>query len=123
MSIVAALKRSDIYFLIIGDRDTSPGPGGCQWNVANKMKAYVKSQKEAGKTLLAILTVGDNFYWNGAKSEFWDERWANVYGTNDPNSPLFDVPWLANLGNHDYGDNDPYSFCPMENPEQWAFDG
>lgn len=123
LSIVPASQRSDNYFLIIGDWGTSPTPGACQWKVAQKMKAYVTNQTEAGKTLLAVLTVGDNFYWNGARPEFWHERWANVYGVNDPNSPMYGVPWLATLGNHDYGDNDPYAFCPDANPSQWIFDG
>jgi len=105
--------RSNNYFLIIGDWGRAGGPGPCQTAVAEKMKAYVSQQKAAGKNLLAILSVGDNFYWTGVKPTSWQDSWARPYGTLDPSSPLFNVPWLAVLGNHDYGDDDPYAFCPF----------
>jgi hypothetical protein len=116
LSIRAAPKRDDNYFLILGDWGKSGGPGSCQWKVANMMKAYVLSQSKAGKTLLAIVTVGDNFYWTGATPASWGSQWLPVYGTNDPTSPLHGIPWLAGLGNHDFGDNDPYAYCPHVKP-------
>eukprot|EP00928_Gymnodinium_smaydae_P005125 TRINITY_DN11760_c0_g2_i1.p1 TRINITY_DN11760_c0_g2~~TRINITY_DN11760_c0_g2_i1.p1 ORF type:complete len:712 (+),score=109.53 TRINITY_DN11760_c0_g2_i1:128-2137(+) len=117
LSIQAAPRRSDNYFLIIGDWGKFNGPGPCQLAIAAKMKEYVARQSALGKKLLLVGTVGDNFYWTGARPEFWHPTWGNVYGTNDPESPLYKVPWLATLGNHDYGDNDPYAFCPHVSPK------
>eukprot|EP00928_Gymnodinium_smaydae_P011736 TRINITY_DN14300_c0_g5_i1.p1 TRINITY_DN14300_c0_g5~~TRINITY_DN14300_c0_g5_i1.p1 ORF type:complete len:662 (-),score=132.00 TRINITY_DN14300_c0_g5_i1:191-2176(-) len=117
LSVQAAPKRSDNYIILIGDWGKFQGPGPCQLAVARKMKEYVAKQRAKGKKLLVVGTVGDNFYWTGASPELWDPVWANVYGTNDPESPLFEVPWLATMGNHDYGDNDPYAFCPEKAPK------
>jgi len=116
LGIQAAPTRSENYFLIIGDWAKAGGPGQCQSAVAEKMRQYVAKQKQAGKNLLAVLTVGDNFYWAGVAPGMWEKMWANVYGTNDPSSPLHQVPWLATLGNHDFGDVDPYAFCPDVSP-------
>lgn len=122
LNIVPAAKRSDNYFLIIGDWGRYGGPGQCQKAVAAKMSKYVRQQKEEGKTLLAILSVGDNFYWAGVQPENWDLQWGSVYGTSDPESALYGIPWLATMGNHDYGDSDPYAFCADVNPLS-TFDG
>jgi hypothetical protein len=116
LKIKAADKRSDNYFLIIGDWGHNGFPSHCQLAVAAKMKEYVTEQKMKNKTLLAILTVGDNFYWYGVTPDKWNSVWGSVYGTNDPSSPLYGIPWLGSLGNHDFGDEDPYAFCPDASP-------
>lgn len=84
--------------------------------VARKLKSYVSKQKNQGKTLLAVGLAGDNFYWTGATPTSWDRQWEPAYETRDPKSVLHKIPWIATLGNHDYGDNDPYAFCPHHNP-------
>eukprot|EP00928_Gymnodinium_smaydae_P020152 TRINITY_DN1778_c1_g1_i1.p1 TRINITY_DN1778_c1_g1~~TRINITY_DN1778_c1_g1_i1.p1 ORF type:complete len:804 (-),score=192.41 TRINITY_DN1778_c1_g1_i1:177-2480(-) len=109
--------RSNNYFMILGDWGKFGGAGPCQIAVAQKMKEYAARQKAEGKTLLAVVTVGDNFYWTGARPEFWGPSWGDIYGTEDPDSPLYKVPWMASLGNHDYGDNDAYAFCPHVAPK------
>lgn len=110
-------KRSNNYLLIIGDWGKHAGVGACQMEVAHKMKAYVERQKAAGKTLLAVTTTGDNFYWTGATQDGWHSQWEPAYGSmHDWQGPLHQVPWLAVMGNHDYGDNDPYAFCPETQP-------
>jgi len=108
--------RSKNYFLILGDWGKAFGVGRCQRAVAEKMKSYVRKQRAAGRTILAVALVGDNFYWDGATPESWARQWEPAYGTNDPSSPLYQVPWLAVAGNHDYGDSDPYAFCPSTRP-------
>eukprot|EP00913_Durusdinium_trenchii_P021859 g20539.t1 len=104
--------RSRNYFLIIGDWGKAGGPGSCQLAVAARLREYVTEQKAAGKHLLFIGSVGDNFYWTGATPEAWERSWSQPYGANDPNSPLFRVPWLSVYGNHDFGNSDPHAFCP-----------
>ncbi|CAJ1459446.1 unnamed protein product [Effrenium voratum] len=42
------------------------------------------------------------------------------YGPTDPQSPLFQVPWMAVYGNHDFGADDPYAFCPHVQPQGWV---
>lgn len=59
--------------------------------------------------------MGDNFYWTGNSGD-WSTQWGNVYGTADPSSPLYNIPWLAVLGNHDIGDTDKYTACPGSSP-------
>ncbi len=111
LSIVPDGTRSKNYFLILGDWGRAGGPGHCQTQVANLMKKYVQGQKTAGKTCLFIAAVGDNFYWTGASGD-WSTQWANVYGTTDSNSPLYGIPFLAVMGNHDHSVTDKFSACP-----------
>ncbi|CAE7466482.1 PAP7, partial [Symbiodinium pilosum] len=100
------------YFLILGDWGKAGGPGSCQKAVAAHLRAYAEKQANESKTLLFVASVGDNFYWTGATPEAWEFVWSQPYGVNDPNSPVYQVPWLSVYGNHDYGNHDPYAFCP-----------
>ncbi|CAE7945115.1 PAP3, partial [Symbiodinium sp. KB8] len=90
-------QRSQNYFLMIGDWGRAGSPGPCQRAVADH--------------LLFIASVGDNFYWSGVTPGAWQASWASLYGPNDPGSPLYQVPWLSVLGNHDLGNDDPYAAC------------
>lgn len=106
-------KRSDNYVMILGDWGNPYSKGrGCQRAVAAKMKAYARSQAQKGKNLLAVVSVGDNFYWSGNQPHMWAPAWSNIYGVHDSSSGLKGVPWLSCFGNHDYGNADPYLFCP-----------
>jgi len=105
-------SRSSNYFIILGDWGKAGSPGVCQRAVADMMKNYIRGQKASGKNLLFVASVGDNFYWSGITPGAWETSWAEPYGTNHPDSPLFNVPWLSVLGNHDYGNSDAYAFCP-----------
>jgi len=116
LQIAADPKRSKNYFLLLGDWGRHDSPGPCQMEVARKLKMYVSKQKASGKTLLAVGLAGDNFYWTGATPGSWDRQWEPAYETRNPNSVLHKIPWIATLGNHDYGDNDPYAFCPHHSP-------
>eukprot|EP01062_Namystynia_karyoxenos_P006873 TRINITY_DN123_c1_g1_i1.p1 TRINITY_DN123_c1_g1~~TRINITY_DN123_c1_g1_i1.p1 ORF type:complete len:408 (+),score=83.98 TRINITY_DN123_c1_g1_i1:169-1392(+) len=117
LGISADSRRSNNYFLILGDWGKFGGPGDCQSQVAGRMKAYIKSQEAQGRKLLFVAVVGDNFYWSGNDpSRSWSTQWSTAYGIEDPASPLFGVPWLAVLGNHDYGDTDLHSACPWVAP-------
>lgn len=112
LAIRALRGRSAFYFLILGDWGHPGGPGPCQRRVADLMKTYIWNQRASGRELLFIASTGDNFYWTGVSAVSWDAQWSLPYGSNDPSSPLYRVPWLAVLGNHDFGDTDTYAFCP-----------
>jgi len=112
LGIEAESQRSRNYFLILGDWGKAHGPGPCQTAVAEHMKAYVAHQASQGKQLLFVATTGDNFYWKGVTAASWGQQWSEPYGTNEPGTPLYKVPWLASLGNHDFGDDDIYASCP-----------
>jgi len=112
LGIKPAANREDNYFLIIGDWGKDGGPGSCQNRVAELMKQYVQNQAEQGKKLLFIASVGDNFYWSGQDGSKWSSQWDDVYGTSKADSPLYDIPWLAVLGNHDIGTSDATLACP-----------
>lgn len=119
LKIVPDPTRSNNYFIILGDWGKSGGPsdGDCMDQVAKMILRYADKQKQAGKTLLFIAVVGDNFYWTGVDpASSWDKQWATPYRTQDPTSPIYNVPWLAVLGNHDLGDTDGYAFCPDVKP-------
>jgi len=76
------------------------------------MKDYVKKYEAQGKKCLFIGALGDNFYNAGVIDEnHWAEQWSNVYGTNNKDSPLYQIPWLSVLGNHDLGNDDPECLC------------
>lgn len=76
------------------------------------MKDYVAKYEAQGKKCLFVGNVGDNFYPTGVKDNaHWESQWGNVYGTADPNSPLYGIPWLSVMGNHDYGNDDPLCAC------------
>eukprot|EP00931_Biecheleriopsis_adriatica_P076229 TRINITY_DN49960_c0_g1_i1.p1 TRINITY_DN49960_c0_g1~~TRINITY_DN49960_c0_g1_i1.p1 ORF type:complete len:436 (-),score=51.70 TRINITY_DN49960_c0_g1_i1:56-1363(-) len=112
LGITPLPRRSDNFFLIIGDWGKDWGPGECQSRIAQMMKDYVARQQAQGKKCLFVGSVGDNFYAEGLRDDaHWFVQWANVYGINDPNSPLHDIPWLAVLGNHDMGNADPGCAC------------
>lgn len=118
LTVTPDANREKNYFLVIGDWGIYPGfTGGCQKAIATKMKAYASAQAAQGKKLLAIVSTGDNFYWTGlhADDPRWRTVWADIYGVNDPSSPLHNVPWIGNFGNHDYGTDDPQSLCGKSN--------
>lgn len=101
-------KRSNNYFIIMGDWGaTGSGERGlphCQKRVAAMMKDYVKQQKDAGKTLLFIASLGDNFYGQVRSDlRMFKRAWRDMYGSDLTTR----YPWLTTLGNHDYGKNDP----------------
>lgn len=95
LKIEVKANREDNYFLILGDWGKAGGPGSCQLAVATLLRAYVTQQSLAGKHLLFIASVGDNFYWTGATPEAWEQTWSQPYGVHDPNSPVYQIPWLS----------------------------
>ncbi len=49
-----------------------------------------------------VMGLGDNFYPAGVESTtdaFWEDRYESVYGER------LNIPFMASLGNHDYGGN------------------
>lgn len=105
-------KRSDNFFLLIGDYGHDGGPNGCTSKVADMMNDYVRNQQAQGKRVLFVGALGDNFYSRGlADDSKWQTIWSNVYGVNDPSKPLHNVPWMGVMGNHDLGGSDPGCAC------------
>lgn len=118
LGITSLTKRSDNFFLIIGDwgapTDASwaHSTGGCQRKVAEMMKDYVRKYEAQGKKCLFVGAVGDNFYAGGLRdAEHWKKQWGDVYGATDQSSALHGIPWLAVMGNHDVGNDDPDCAC------------
>eukprot|EP00927_Polykrikos_kofoidii_P001714 TRINITY_DN10670_c0_g1_i1.p1 TRINITY_DN10670_c0_g1~~TRINITY_DN10670_c0_g1_i1.p1 ORF type:complete len:451 (+),score=55.10 TRINITY_DN10670_c0_g1_i1:69-1421(+) len=106
LNIKPNAKRSDNFFLLLGDYGTPDyHTGHCQKKIGKMMQDYVR--KQSGKKALFVGALGDNFYDKGLKDDnHWRKQWSDVYGTNDPSSPLHNVPWLAVMGNHDLGNDD-----------------
>lgn len=110
-------KLSDNYYLVIGDNGGCAGgcDGCCDWQkqVAARMKAYVDNRKNenTNSTLLFIILVGDNFYWNGVSAGRFEETWQDIY-----KELATDYPWFVIMGNHDFGNSDPEGLCPFFNP-------
>ena len=103
------------YFMTIGDWGAPNGEStyqGVQKVVASKMNAYYESQAEKGYNLLFVAAVGDNYYWTGQDCNLYEQDWINVYGKN-----LTSIPWLAVMGNHDWGNSDPQALCAWNKPK------
>ena len=99
------------YFILLGDwGGTTNTKTIAQKKVAESMKTYYIEQKKAGKKLLFIATLGDNFYWTGQNNKTWETDWINIYGPD-----LVSVPWFSIMGNHDFGNDDPWCICPENN--------
>ena len=110
LKIIVDNNLANNYFMIIGDwGGNTIGNGNAQKAVAAKMLEYYNKQK--GKNLLFIATVGDNFYWTGQDGTTWDKNWSSIYDKN-----LINVPWFPVMGNHDWGNSDPYCLCPENAP-------
>jgi hypothetical protein len=102
---------TDNYFMILGDWGGPPEFTEYQYKVATAMKNYVQNEKH-GKLPLFIITVGDNFYWTGLDStDNMAKQWSNIYG--DLASKVY---WFPAMGNHDWGNSDPWSVCPEKKP-------
>eukprot|EP01083_Nonionella_stella_P191059 707408_1 len=97
------------YFMLIGDWGAPYGEAtyaSVQKAVAQKMLSYYNSQKAKGYNLLFIAALGDNFYWTGQDKTEWVPHWQDFYG-----ELATDIPWLAVMGNHDWGNSDPTALC------------
>ena len=57
------------------------------------MKTYVEDRKNQNpnSTLLFVILVGDNFYWNGVDGHRFQTTWKDIYGE------LTDYPWHLGL--------------------------
>ena len=103
--------------MTIGDWGADLGQStyiGVQKAVALKMQNFYDMQKANGFNLLFIAAVGDNFYWNGQSpcdENHFNSQWSDIYG-----SELTSVPWLAVMGNHDWGNYDSWAMCAFNNP-------
>jgi len=67
-----------------------------QNNVAKSMQVHAETLEP-----IAVLNVGDSFYWSGVQST-WDPRWRTVFERMYRGKGM-NIPWLGILGNHDYG--------------------
>jgi hypothetical protein len=110
------------YFILIGDWggvSANANLGSSQLAVAKMMKDYYNEQG-INRKLLFVATLGDNFYYTGhdGTAEMWNSTWKHVYGPNSKDdTDLTNVPWFAVMGNHDFGNNDPWSICPEKSPQ------
>lgn len=108
LNIPVDKKPSNNYFMVIGDwGGAAVGHYDNQKAVADMMKQYYDYNAKLGKTLLFILTCGDNFYFHGQTGNLWNKSWYDVY-----DKVFTSVPWFAVMGNHDWGNDDSYCLCP-----------
>ena len=123
LKIQVASPASKNYFMVLGDWGAVPSGQGTipdiQQKVAGRMVDYYNKAKAAGRNLLFVATVGDNFYWTGLGrgSSSFQDVWQANYG------PLTSVPWLVAAGNHDLGDSDDWAICPANAPNKTMVGG
>lgn len=91
-----------LRFLVVGDwgraRRNNPAIGHNQTLVAGMM-ADVAGRP--GKEAQFVVSTGDNFYGFGLLGQ--DDPAFEIKFTNMYNQSSLNVPWLAVMGNHDYG--------------------
>merc|ERR1712137_263150 len=102
-----------------------PAPNSDAWNFAEDAQqivadAMAKTANELESAPLAVINVGDNFYYGGigvspegdhcnlwecmTKDYAFNTTWRDVYMSNkNDKAGRLQVPWLSVLGNHDYG--------------------
>ena len=106
---------SNKYMLVIGDWGSGDNVANLsmQKSVAEAMLEYV----DLSGMPMAVLALGDNFYWTGLRDKsYFNKYWQDIYtnGTND----LTKIPWIVVGGNHDLGNNEQYALCPEKTPDQ-----
>nr|BCL66142.1 Purple acid phosphatase [Volvox africanus] len=89
-------SNTDLVFYVIGDW----GRGG---NEDQQKTARLMSDVSQCMPPKFVISTGDNFYPNGLSSPAdpqFQQSFSSVYS-----APGLQVPWLAVVGNHDYGDS------------------
>ena len=84
--------RNYVYFIALGDQ----GEGGS----SQKHVARMMNEKARKDSLHFVITLGDNFYYDGVTSIFdkqWLEKFEAMY-----NLPYLKIPFYPCLGNHDH---------------------
>ncbi|EGZ05135.1 hypothetical protein PHYSODRAFT_534714 [Phytophthora sojae] len=115
---VSRTATYDLHALAIGDWGVDLGLGSC-CNVYRKTgtgnnEYYKDQQAQANVAYLlslsakklqpkAILSHGDNFYWNGLGSDDVNYRFLNSFEAMYSDPALLDIKWLNVAGNHDLG--------------------
>jgi tartrate-resistant acid phosphatase type 5 len=85
-------ERNYVYFIALGDQ----GEGGS----SQKHVAHMMNDKARKDSLHFVITLGDNFYYDGVRSNFdkqWLEKFEAMYDL-----PYLKTPFYPSLGNHDH---------------------
>lgn len=117
-----------LNFTALGDWGTSPDPDhqsstqkdNCQWNQHSQWNqacwkdynaqlnlGWLMGNWAEDKNISFVLSHGDNMYWDGVKTSV-DARWNTTF-EDIYNYTSLAVPWLAVMGNHDYGGGSDYA--------------
>ncbi|KAF1778426.1 Metallo-dependent phosphatase-like [Phytophthora cactorum] len=110
-----ATAKYSVSVFGIGDWGATTYKGSCCGSNSNNYD--LNSQEvvatlmniEAGASLKpkAVLAHGDNFYWNGINYlAERDGRFAASFESKYDGDNIKSVPWVAVMGNHDYGGSD-----------------
>ncbi|KAG6947888.1 hypothetical protein JG688_00015357 [Phytophthora aleatoria] len=110
-----ATAKYSVSVFGIGDWGATTYKGSCCGSNSNNYD--LNSQEvvatlmniEAGASLKpkAVLAHGDNFYWNGINYlAERDDRFAASFESKYDGDNIKSVPWVAVMGNHDYGGSD-----------------
>ncbi|OQR96063.1 calcineurin-like phosphoesterase, partial [Thraustotheca clavata] len=119
--------KAEITMLAIGDWGGSQGkvsgtnenPGSCCIWYKNKIQPDAErfkvdfwAQKHVAALMgmsakelkpVAVLSHGDNFYWNGIAKNNWKYRFQDTFEDTYDHEALKSVPWVNVAGNHDIG--------------------
>ena len=111
ISVISPVEKN--YIMVIGDWASQLGDRtdlALQAVIAQKMLSYYNESKANGYNLLMVITTGDNFYYRGQNCSTYDIQWKDIYGE------IATKPWLAVMGNHDWGAMEPTALCAWGSP-------
>lgn len=114
------VARAELNFLMMGDWGGLPEPLSSTPAEHATAKAMGKEAEKTGASF--ALTIGDNFYWHGIRTDEYDSRFKHtfedVFRADVLQSPGF---FKVIAGNHDHRGNVTAQIAYSAHSERWHF--
>ncbi|NXX82609.1 PPA5 phosphatase, partial [Urocolius indicus] len=107
-----------LQFLAVGDWGGLPDPPFHTPREVATAQAMAQAAAELGADF--ILSLGDNFYYQGVKDE-WDPRFQDTFERVFTAPALQPLPWFVLAGNHDHAGNVSAQLAYSRHSARWHF--